>query len=134
VLTLPILHLRARLLLALASEFIELIAKALNDGRQLLFALRPPMGPLGGTESGFHHSGQGSEYGKSLRTHPLSPIFPALRAPPDPVDGLRILFQLLFAGGGKPINAPSLQPFRFYEALVLELLKRRINGSSTSAV
>src|SRR6516225_10144804 len=114
----------AYLLLALTSEFIELVAKALNDGGQLLFAFRSPMCPLGGPKSGFHHSSKWSENGKSLRTHPLSPIFPPFRAPPDSVDGLRILLEFLFAGGGKSINAPSLLAFRFYETLVLELLER----------
>jgi hypothetical protein len=92
------------------------------------------MRPLGGPKSGFHHSGKWSKYGKSLRTHPLSPIFPPFRAPPDPIDSLRILIQLLFAGGSKSINAPAFLALRFYEALVLQLLERRINGSGTGAL
>src|SRR6516162_6888570 len=53
-------------LLAFTPECIELVAKALNDGSQLLFAFRSPMRPLGSPKSGFHYSGKRSEYGESL--------------------------------------------------------------------
>src|SRR5262249_18137397 len=99
----------ARRLRALASEFIELAAKTLEDGRQLLFSLRVSMRPLGGPKSGFHHSSKRSENSKGFRTHPLSPIFPAFRASPDPVNGLWILLQFRFSGGSQSINAPPLQ-------------------------
>jgi hypothetical protein len=92
------------------------------------------MSPLGGLKSGLDHSGEWAEYCKRLRPHPLAPIFPPFRAPPDPIDSFRIFIQFLFSGGSKPVNAPSFLAFRFDKPLVLELLERWVNGSRAGAI
>src|SRR5262249_4449508 len=108
-------------LFAITSQLVEFLAKAFEDIRQPFFPFRLPVGPLGGLESGFHHSGKRPEYGKSLWPHPLSPILPPFCASPDSVNRFRILKQFLFSGGCKSINASSFLPLRFDETLVFEL-------------